>query len=192
MDGLDFICYNFPEVYMDETQPAPGSPIYQETKQGGSAKWLWLLITLIIIGAVVFAVVRGIGPFANLGISLNDDEAASPVPSSSVVSSPTAEATSAANLDKSEPEIRVLNGSGTAGAASAMKDTLEGKGYKVISLGNADSYDFSQTVVRLKEAFEAFGDLLLSDLSDDYSVRVDSEFLEATDSADIEVIVGTK
>ena len=60
------------------------------------------------------------------------------------------------------------------------------------SIGNAESYDFTQMVLRFKESFKKFEELLTSDLSDDYSVTVSDEDLEATDSAYIEVIIGTK
>ena len=174
---------------MDEQQQTPtaGSPIYQES-QAKNAKWLWFLIVLVIIGALVFAFVRGIGPFSQF--QKTSEEEVSPTPF--VLESPTPEATVGASLDKSEPKIRVLNGSGKAGTASSVKDFLESKGYKVASIGNAQNYDFSQTVLRFKEGFKKFEEVLFSDLSDKYSVKVDSDNLEATDSADIEVIAGAK
>ena len=173
---------------MDEQQtPTAGSPIYQES-QAKNAKWLWFLIVLVIIGALVFAFIRGIGPFAQF--QKTSEEEISPTPFA--LESPSPEATADAELDKSEPKIRVLNGSGTAGVASSVKDFLEGKGYQVTSIGNAANYDFTQTVIRFKEGFKKFEEVLFSDLSDQYSVKVDSENLEATDSADIEVIAGAK
>src|SRR3989344_902623 len=127
---------------MDEQQtPTAGSPIYQES-QAKNAKWLWFLIVLVIIGALVFAFVRGIGPFSQF--EKTSQEEVSPTPF--VLESPSPEATAGAELDKSEPKIRVLNGSGTAGVASAVKDFLEGKGYQVTSIGNAANYDFSYLI----------------------------------------------
>lgn len=176
---------------MDEQQtPVAGTPIYQESNQGKNAKWLWLLIIIIIIGGLVFAFIRGIGPFGQLR---GGAEEASPTPTSdlSFVSSPSPEATSGANIDKSSAKIRILNGSGKAGAASSAKDFLEGLGYKVASVGNADKYDFEQTVLRFKASFSDFEAALTSDMSSKYSVT-SGESLESTDSADIEVILGSK
>lgn len=173
---------------MDEQQtPTVGTPIYQESSEK-NAKWLWLLIVLIIVGVLIFAYVRGIGPFANL------KSGGTPSPSPIVLTgpSPTPEATSEVSLVKSEPTIRVLNGSGTAGVASAVKNLLEGKGWRVASVGNADSFDYEQTVLRFKTAFSKFERAISADLSDDYSVITSSDDLEATDSADIEIIVGSK
>jgi hypothetical protein len=176
---------------MDEQQQTPiaGSPIYQESQEK-NAKWLWFLIVLIIIGALVFAFFRGIGPFAQF--RLGSEEEASPTPVEFVQESPTPEASTAAEIDKSQAKIRVLNGTGKAGTASSVKDLLEGKGYKVAEIGNADNFDFEQTIVRFKESFKNFQEVLFSDLSDKYSVKVSSDDLTATDSADIEVIIGSK
>ena len=178
---------------MDNQQsPTAGTPIYQESSQGKNAKWLWLLIALIIIGALAFAVVRGIGPFSALNIGQGE---ASPTPSPRLSASPSptpSEASPGAELDKSEPVVRVSNGSGTAGVASTMRDFLENLGYSVASVGNAENFDFENTTIRLKEGFEEFELVLEEELSDDYSVVVDNTPLDDTDDADIEVIVGAK
>lgn len=175
---------------MDPQQtPTAGTPIYQESQEK-NAKWLWLLIILIIIGALAFAFFRGIGPFSQFR---KESPEASPSPKSIFTSpSPAAESTPGANLNKSEPAVRVLNGSGVAGKASVVKDLLEENGYTVASIGNADSFDFERTVLRFKESFKKFEEALTADLSDSYSVTTSSDNLEATDSADIEIIVGSK
>lgn len=176
---------------MDPQQtPTAGTPIYQESQEK-NAKWLWFLIILIIIGALAFAFARGIGPFAKFR---GETAQESPSPRS-IFTSPTpspTEGTGGANLNKSEPKIRVLNGSGTAGVASVVKNLLEGKGYAVSAIGNADSFDFERTVLRFKASFKKFEQVLTADLSDNYSVTSSADELEATDSADIEIIVGSK
>lgn len=177
---------------MDNQQsPTAGTPIYQESNQGKNAKWLWLLIALIIIAALVFAFIRGIGPFT--AFKSGEEAAASPTPLLSSSPSPTpAESTPGANLDRSEPSIRVLNGNGTSGVASTMKNLLEEKGYIVDSVGNAESFDFESTTLRFKESFQDFEELLVEDLSDDYSVTVSKDVLDEDSTADIEIIVGAK
>lgn len=178
---------------MDPNQPqspSVNSPIYQESGEK-NAKWLWLLIILIIAGALGFAYFRGIGPFASLK---SGGAEPSPSPSSFSFSSPSpsAEASAGATVDKSVAKIKVLNGSGTAGVASTVKDLLEGKGWKVASVGNADNYDYTQTVLKFKSAAKKYESALSSDLSSKYSVITSSEPVEASDSADIIVIVGSK
>lgn len=176
---------------MDNQQtPTAGTPIYQESGEK-NAKWLWFLIILIIVGALVFAFFRGIGPFARL--KGGSQVTVTPTPIAFSSPSPLVlESTPGATVDKSEPAIRVLNGSGRVGLAAVVKNLLEGKGWKVSAIGNAPTYDYEKTFVRSKSAFGKFVQTIIADLSDDYSVSVSTDLLEATDSADIEVIVGAK
>lgn len=176
---------------MDPQQPPVSqSPIYQETEEK-NAKWLWFLIVLIIVGALVFAYIRGIGPFASL--KGEDQSVPSPTPTSFPTTTPTpvSEASKEADIDKTEVEIKVLNGSGTPGLASVVKDLLEGKGWTVASIGNADSYDFPKTLLKFKPSAKKFEEALAADLSSKYSVET-GEDLEASSAADVEVIVGAK
>lgn len=181
---------------MDDQQPvAPQqfsqSPIYQDNSQDGkNAKWLWILIALIIIGALAFAFFRGIGPFAMLKGG-QAEATPSPTPDS-FFASPTPESTPGANIDKTAAKIRVLNGNGQAGVASSGKAFVESKGYTVTAVGNADNFDFTDTVIKLKKTFKDFGEALVADLSGKYSVKVSPEVLEASDSADIEITIGSK
>lgn len=181
---------------MDPNQqqsPVAGTPIFQENQDGGNAKWLWILIALIVIGALAFAFFKGIGPFASLKGG-NSVEEASPTPAAvfEEISSPSPEATTSAKLDKTLAKIRILNGSGKTGAASEAKDFLEARDWVVSNIGNANSSDFTQTIVRIKAKFASLGTALISDLSSKYSVKPTVEELEATGSADIEVILGAK
>ncbi len=175
---------------MEDQQPfTPGSPIYQESKER-NAKWLWVLIILIIIGALGFAFWKGIGPFAAIRGSKAQ---VSPTPSAMTeVTSPSPEASTSSQVDKSKAKIRVLNGNGTVGVATTMKDFLTTKGWTVSATGNAANYNFTQTVIKLKDSFKSYADALTRDLNDKYSVTTSSSSLEASDSADIEVTVGAK
>ncbi|MEK7581629.1 MAG: LytR C-terminal domain-containing protein [Patescibacteria group bacterium] len=175
----------------DQNTPAPSTPIYQESQEK-NAKWLWLLIFLIIIGAIAFAFFRGIGPFASISPFTKQ---VSPTPTSSpfVESSPLTESSPQASaVDKSVVKVRVLNGSGTTGKAASVKDFLEGLGWKVVTIGNADSSDFATTEVRFRTTTKDYETAIVDDLSDKYSAKASSDNLESTDSADIEVIVGAK
>lgn len=176
---------------VDDQQPVQPtfsqSPIYQEAPESKNAKWLWILIVLIVVGALAFAFFRGIGPFSKLRGS-----APTPTPTAAVSATPTPEASPGSNIDKTSAKLRVLNGSGRAGVASSAKDFIESKGYKVTAVGNAANFDFTQTIIKLKAAFANFRDALVADLSGKYSVSVSSDPLDATDSADIEVTIGSK
>ena len=181
---------NMDEQTSTSTGNPTSAPIYQESQEK-NAKWLWLLIILIIIGALVFAFFRGIGPFAQFKKATEQTEA-SPTPEV-LVSNPSPDASpQTEEIDRKVPQIRVLNGSGVAGVASSFKDFIEELGYKVVSIGNANNYDYTQTEVRFKDDFKNYEQTLVSDLSDNYSVTVGSSDLESSDSADIEIIVGSK
>ncbi len=177
------------------TQPSAvsGSPIYQESQEK-NAKWLWLLIVLIIIGALVFAFFRGIGPFAAISPFAKQ---ASPTPESSpyvestpiIESSPSPEASA---LKRGDVTVKVVNGSGTTGKAATVRDFLEGLGWKVSSIGNVENSDYATTEVQFKSDSVEFKDLMISDLSSKYSAGASKVSLESSSSADLVVIVGAK
>lgn len=176
---------------MDEqtaNTPTAGAPIYQQS-QDKNAKWLWLLIILIIVGAIAFAFFRGIGPFASISPFVKK-EVSSPTPSTQTNQVIESSPSSQVDVDRAKPAIRVLNGSGIAGLASSVKDFVENLGWRVVSVGNAKAYDFEQTELRFKGDSKSYQESLVSDLSDKYSVKISTDDLDASDSADIEIIVG--
>lgn len=50
-------------------------------------------------------------------------------------------------IDRSDVNIRVLNGSGISGAAGDLKEVLEGLGYSEVTTGNASDQDYTDTEV---------------------------------------------
>ncbi len=183
---------------MDENNnPQPAvqpAPIYQES-QDKNAKWLWLLIFLIIIGAIVFAFFRGIGPFAAISpfaTKVSPTPVESPVAASSPIDQPSPSSSPTSSVDKSAVKVRVLNGSGVTGKAATVKDLLETAGWKVASIGNADDSSFKDTEVKTKDKAKDYLEVIIKDLSDKYSAVAAKGSLDSTASADIEVIVGSK
>ncbi len=179
----------------DQNQPVTPAPIYQESQEK-NAKWLWFLIILIIVGALVFAFFRGIGPFASISPFAKSEATPLATPISQSEFSSQAETTPSPSpedlIDKSAAKLRVLNGSGVTGKATSTKDFLEKLGWKVATVGNADLDTYAKTEVRFKAKFKTFEETIIKDLSEKYSASASSDSLEATDSADIEVIVGSK
>ena len=47
--------------------------------------------------------------------------------------------------------VEVLNGCGIEGAATKIKERLEANGYKVVTVGNAASFDYKETVIEAAE-----------------------------------------
>lgn len=104
---------------------------------------------------------------------------------------PTVEPTpSVSTVQKSDVNIRVVNGGGTPGAGSKMKTFLEGKGYTVVSVGNADEYTFTATEISAKSGKEAYVALLTDDLKTEYSLGTSTEKVDDDASYDILVTVG--
>jgi hypothetical protein len=95
----------------------------------------------------------------------------------------------ATGLDRSKLSIEVLNGSGIVGAAGEMSDFLKKLGYTIVSVGNADTYDYKNVTIRLKSSQSKFLPLLKKDLGENYTLGDTSTEL-ATSSADAVIIVG--
>ena len=103
---------------------------------------------------------------------------------------PTAIPTPTPSFKKADLKIKVLNGSGTAGKASEMKDILTKKGYGEIITGNADNYDYVLTEIQVKKTFDEASSTLKTDLKDYLSTFKQSN-LDASSTADIVIIIGT-
>ena len=73
-----------------------------------------------------------------------------------------------------------------------MQEILEKEGFKVSQTGNADNYDYSDTVIQAKDNIEkTFLEKLKTLVAKSYSVGK-NEKLSASDSSEIVVIVGSK
>ncbi len=90
-------------------------------------------------------------------------------------------------VTRAELKAEVLNGSGEVGAASTVADALTKKGYKDIKTDNADNYDYTQNILRVKEKFKKFAEAEFSDLN-----IGKTETLNDNSSFDIVIIVGKK
>src|SRR5690606_3222626 len=80
------------------------------------------------------------------------------------------ESSESADLDRSELSIVIQNGSGKAGVAGSASTTLKNLGYTIHSTGNADKYDYEETVIRLSAENKAYLELLKNDLSKTYTI----------------------
>lgn len=63
--------------------------------------------------------------------------------------------------DPASVQVEVLNGSGTSGQATTVSDDLSGVGFTVIGTGDAERFDFANTVVRYTPGNEAAADLTM-------------------------------
>lgn len=93
-------------------------------------------------------------------------------------------------INKIELKIKVLNGSGTKGKASEVKDLLKEKGYQEILTGNADNFDYEKTELQIKKSKKQEAEILKNDLRESVSSFKES-ILAEDQSADIVIIIGS-
>lgn len=93
------------------------------------------------------------------------------------------------SFKKDALQIKVLNGGGVAGKASEVKTILKKAGYQEILTGNADNYDYKNTVIQVKKSVTDAYDVLKTDLKD-YTTSIKKEILEESATADVIIIIG--
>lgn len=101
---------------------------------------------------------------------------------------PTASPSSQLKLKKYK--VWILNGSGKAGEAKKASNLLEEKGFNISKTENADNYDYENTIIKAKKKVEQeFIDKIKEELKTEYKISED-ENLEASESADVIIIIG--
>lgn len=127
--------------------------------------------------------------------SVNQNLQPTPTPGAAIESSVSAtvvpSASPSAKLDLTKYAINVQNGSGIPGTAGVGKALLTKAGFKVGTTGNADNYDYTDTIIKTKaDVPPDFNTKLTTTLSGIYSVaKVQS--LPASSSAEVVVIIGS-
>lgn len=87
--------------------------------------------------------------------------------------------------------VEVLNGCGIEGAATKMRERLEANGYKVVSVGNAATFDYKETIIEAAEdkrdaalraaALFGLGDDRLEPHSYDVKILIGDDYTVATE-----------
>lgn len=86
--------------------------------------------------------------------------------------------------------VQILNGSGIEGEASKLQSELHQKGFTIEKTGNADNYDYEDTIVKTKKSVdEKTISLLNKELKTNHIVGK-SELLEDYTDVDIIIIIG--
>ncbi len=145
-------------------------------------------LVVIIPGIFLLGALLGGIYFYQRGINLPSNP--EPTPTESAVATP-APTEAPATVDLTKYPVHVMNGSGITGEAAKVKAVLEGGGFKVSTIGNASSSDFTKTVIKVKSDVPAsFVSQLSTLLSKTY--LLDTNQTLATSSADkVQVIVGS-
>ena len=93
-------------------------------------------------------------------------------------------------IDKTKLRIKVLNGSGTKGRATVLKELLKSKGYQEILTDNADNFDYKKTVIQAKKTSQDAIPTIKEDIKESIASPTTAD-LPAKDAADIVIIIGS-
>lgn len=86
--------------------------------------------------------------------------------------------------------LRVLNGTTITGEAARARDFLQGLGYTVSSIGNAETQDYTKTEIRITASKEGSLATLKKDIETKYPVGTTSATLSTSEGVDAIVITG--
>lgn len=166
-------------VYADDSSTAT-----VEKKFSGK-RLMFFLVVIAVSAGIFFAGLMFFNvQFSNMGIP-------SPLSQPTPTSAPTPEATPTPQpeVNVSDYNTQVLNGSGVSGAAAAVADLLEAEGFEDVAVGNAEDQDMTDTEVQLKAGVPDEVYSIISQALSDYTV-VEGEELDDDSQYDVIVIVG--
>lgn len=183
------------ETIKEENTEVPAETASPAVETDKKMSFKTVLFTTVI-SALVAAFVSG-GVYVYLSSRDASDEAmekivateeATPEPTTV----PTATPAPQDETDLTEFSVQVLNGSGKIGAAGKGSDSAESAGFVVDNTGNADNYDYEESVVQAKEDVpQSAVDKLVTALEDDgYKVKIGKD-LASSNKYDIVIIVGS-
>lgn len=172
------------ELYTSQRKSSVMPEISMHRNNSKKPLMVWAIVTIIVAiltGGILFAVSRKGTTIPTLFV--RPTPTSTPAPTATPTPTP-------ATVDKSSFEIQVLNGGGVAGAAGKMKTFLEDKGYKVSGTGNTPDYTYDTTEIHGKTSETDAVANLKADLKDSYTLGTVDTALDASASADVQVIVG--
>ncbi len=121
-------------------------------------------LLLPFIASLIFAFTAVIGIKSIKTINLPNFKTLVKKPTPTPTPTPTNTPTPTPTVKREEIKIKILNGSGIKGQAAKLASILKEKGYKEIVVGNADSFDYEKTEIRIKN--NAVKQILLNDLKE--------------------------
>jgi len=158
-----------------EEQNSPSAP--------AKKNYMWPILFIFII---VILLLVGVFLYRN-GANINEEvNVVTLSPTPTLVPEPTK------TIDLTQYEVEILNGSEISGEASRQQANLEEEGFTVSSIGNADSSDYTDTIIQAKaDVDEGFLDKLKEALELSFVVGDQEELSEDVDS-DVIVIIGSE
>jgi hypothetical protein len=160
----------------------------REGRKSKKKRFFILLTILAFAGVGVFLIFKGLNSEEEFSIT------ASPSPSvAGVATTPFPDATSEPDeeVDKSEVEIEVLNGTGISGEAGFLQSKLEALGYDDISAGNASSSDNETTIVNFSTSLDSTLVSEITKLLEDTYSEVETK-TSGSLSVDVQITTGLR
>lgn len=149
---------------------------------------IFILVFLLVIAALAGLYFLG----ANKNNNFLQTRTVAPTPTIIVAPIPTATPViTQPPIERSGLTVTILNGSGTAGAARGISSYLNGLGYTIGPIGNADNFSYTGLTVHVKQEKSAYLKQLEEDLKK-YNPDITSVSASVDNSiaTEAEVIVG--
>ncbi len=162
--------------------------VEKEVKKNMLGFFVLIAVIAFIVGIICMA---GVNYFMLKGkhainISFLVNKMATPTPTTEIRETPTP-TPKAVKLDAYN--ISILNGSGITGEAGKLKTTLTGDGFKVDSTGNADSSDYTATIISAgKDVDPAYLSKLKDELKKTYKLGTDKTIASGSSTTDDVII----
>lgn len=147
-----------------------------------------LLLLAGITGGLLYA--KG---YLKLGNGKTEDQPqASLAPAPETITPTASSAASLIPISLAEYSVSILNGSGKAGEAGVVEKLLLAEGFSEIETSNAENFDYTQTVVQLREDIpsEVYDELERA-LNSEYVMELQKERLIADSKYDVILILGS-
>lgn len=145
--------------------------------------YMWPILSIFIIAVVLL-----VGVFAYKQGMFKREE----VNVVSLTPTPTIAPSPVKTLDLTQYEIEILNGSEVDGEASRQKGDLEGEGFTVSSIGNADNSDYTDTIIEAKKEVDPDFIVKLKDVLSETFTIGETQSLPESSSVPVVIILGTK
>jgi len=144
---------------------------------------LWFIVPVILLLSVLTAGVLIFNQGSKKETLTTPEPSITPTPEASP---------SAVPVDVTLYKIKILNGSGIKGEAARMQDVLEAENFVVSSVGNAQTADYTDTIIEAKAGTpKGFIDKIKEFLRNDF-VIAEGERLEETVDIDVVITLGSK
>jgi hypothetical protein len=183
-EGVEMVGANPTKPALDPSPPAKPMPPFVANlpkRRGGKKLFIiGIIVCLLVVSTISIILVLKAKP-KSAGEMKGEAQVEETIPK--ITPSP--------NLNKEEWDFEVLNGSGVSGVAKKVAKKLEEMGYKVVSVGNADNYDYKEDELFVSKQFEAKVNLLLADLEAEFKISSSSGELENS-TASARLIIGKK